>query len=94
MNIKQIKQQMLPILKKEKISKAGIFGSYSRGDNKRTSDIDILIQAPSSMTLLDLVRIKILLENKLKKSVDLVEYQTIKPQIKKQILSEEIRILK
>ncbi len=93
MEISKIKKQILPTLKKEKIKKAGIFGSYSRGDHKPSSDIDILIQAPASISLIDLIRIKNSLEKKLRKKVDLVEYQTIKPQIKKQILSEEIRIL-
>lgn len=93
MEIKNIKKQILPIFKKEKIKKAGIFGSYSRNEQSKSSDIDILIQAPASLSLIDLVRIKIKLEEKLKKSVDLVEYQTIKPQLKKQILSEEIRII-
>ncbi len=93
MEINKIKKQILPTLKKENIKKAGIFGSYSRGDHNSSSDIDILIQAPASMSLIDLIRIKISLEKSLNKSVDLVEYQSIKPQIKKQILSEEIRIL-
>ncbi len=93
MQLKTIKSKVIPILKKEKISKAGLFGSFSRKEQNKSSDIDILIQAPSNYSLLDLVRVKLLLEESLKKSVDLVEYQTIKPQIKAQILSEEIKLI-
>ena len=32
-----IKQKILPILKSYKISKAGIFGSYARGEQKKKS---------------------------------------------------------
>lgn len=89
----EIKNKIIPILKKEGIKKAGLFGSYARGDQKKSSDIDILIQPQANTSLLTLVKIKILLEKSLKKQVDLVEYEMIKPQIKKQILSEEIKIL-
>jgi len=43
--------------------------------------------------LLDIVGIQLALQEKLKKKVDLVEYQEIYPALKKQILSEEVKIL-
>ncbi|MEK6809335.1 MAG: hypothetical protein AABY40_01550 [Nanoarchaeota archaeon] len=45
------------------------------------------------MGLLEFAGIKVKLAEKLKKKVDLVEYGTIKPLIKKEILSDEVRIL-
>ena len=44
-------------------------------------------------SLLDLVRLKHELEEKLGRDVDLVEYEVIKSKIKQQILSEEVKIL-
>jgi len=33
--IEEIKKKILPVLKKNKIKRAGIFGSYARGEQKK-----------------------------------------------------------
>jgi len=81
------------ILKKNKIKRAGIFGSYARGDFKKNSDIDILIMPPKDMSLLDISGIKIELEDNLNKKVDLVSYNYIHPSLKENILKSEVKII-
>jgi len=93
MNIDEIKEKIIPILKQYGITKAGIFGSVVRGEATESSDIDILVEIESDMSLLDFVGLKLDLEEALGKKVDLGEYCTIKPIIKDQILSEEVPIL-
>ena len=93
MKITEIKNRVLPILKQHNVNKAGIFGSVARGETKKGSDIDILIQLNKKISLFEFVRIKLELEKVLKNKVDLVEYKTIKPQLKETILSEEVAIL-
>ena len=93
MNIEEIKEKIIPILKKHGVTKAGIFGSVVRGEATESSDIDILVEIESDMSLLDFVGLKLDLEEALGKKVDLGEYCTIKPIIKDQILSEEVPIL-
>ena len=90
-DIKELKPKIVKILKKHGIKKAGIFGSYARGDNKEGSDIDILAEVPGNVDLYDFVGIKLELEESLGKKVDFVEYCTIKPRIKERILKEEVR---
>ena len=89
--IEKLKKKILPILKKEGVTKAGIFGSYARGEQEKTSDIDILIEFEGS--LLDLVRLERVLEEKLKKEVDLLSYNGINYMLKENILNEEVRII-
>lgn len=91
--LQRIAKIAVPILKKNGVVKAGIFGSYARGEAKKRSDIDILVKTRKSMGLLKFAGIKVKLEEKLKIKVDLVEYVTIKPLIKKEILADEVRIL-
>lgn len=91
--LKQIAKIAVPILKKNGVVRAGIFGSYARGEMKKTSDIDFLIKLKGRKSLLDFVGIKIELEEHLKKKVDLVEYETIKPRLKNRILNEEVKII-
>lgn len=94
MNIKDVKNKINPILKKNGVRKAAIFGSYARGEEKKRSDIDILIEyKKNDKSLLDFVGLKLELQKKIGKKIDLVEYSTIKPKIKDKILGEQINIL-
>jgi len=93
MNIEEIQRKILPILKKYGVTRAGIFGSVVRGEAREESDIDILVEIESRMSLLDFVGLKLELEEALGKPVDLGEYSEIKPIIKEQILEEEVPIL-
>lgn len=68
MQIHQIKQKIVPILLKHKITKAAIFGSYARGEATSKSDLDILVDLSVRISLLDFVGIKLELEDELGKS--------------------------
>lgn len=88
----EIQQTILPILQKHHITKAGIFGSFAKAEATEDSDVDILVELGEEISLLDFVGIKLELEDALQRAVDLVEYQSIKPALREQILNEEIRI--
>jgi len=90
--LERIKPKIIKILKKNKIKKAGVFGSYSRGEEKKNSDIDILIEPPKNIGF-GFVGIQFELEDKLGKKVHLVTYKYIHPSIKENILSDEVRII-
>jgi uncharacterized protein len=90
--ISGIKKKIIPILRKNDVVRAGIFGSYARGEAKKKSDIDIIIQPPRGMGL-GFVGMKLELEEKLGKKVDLLTYNSISPYLKKYILDDEVRII-
>lgn len=91
--IEKIKTKIMPILKGYKVTKAGIFGSYARGEQKKKSDVDILIKIHDDASLLTLIGLKLDLQEAIKRKVDLVEYETIRKELKEKILNDEIRIL-
>lgn len=91
--LQKIAQKAVPILKEAGVSRASLFGSYVRGDNKRGSDVDFLIDTPKGMGLFDFVGLQIKLAAALKKKVDLGDYSTLKPRIRNQVLNEQVRIL-
>jgi predicted nucleotidyltransferase len=91
--ISQIQKQVIPILKKNGVIKAGIFGSYARGEERKESDIDFLIKFKSGKSLLDLVGLEQELKGKLRKEVDIITYKYINPLLRERILREEIKIL-
>ncbi|HLC62118.1 MAG TPA: nucleotidyltransferase family protein [Candidatus Nanoarchaeia archaeon] len=90
--LRKLQQKIVPILKSNKVTKAGIFGSYARGEAKRKSDIDIVIQPPKGIGF-QFAGIELELERKLKKKVDLLTYNSIHPLLKNRILKEEVKIL-
>jgi len=89
--VEEMKKKIIQILKKNNITRAGIFGSYARGEEKGESDVDILIEFNGS--LLDLVGLEMELKKILKIKVDLLTYRGISPYLKDRILKEEVRII-
>lgn len=90
--LEKIIPEIRRILKKNKVKRAGIFGSYAKGEEKKGSDIDILVEPPKGMGF-GFVGIQLELQEKLKKKVDLLTYSSINHLLKKRILGEEIRII-
>jgi len=72
----------------------GIFGSYVRGEQKKKSDIDILVEfeESSKLSLLDFIGLENYLTDILGVKVDLVEKKTLKPRIGKHVLEEVVTI--
>lgn len=91
--LNSIVRKIIPILRKEGVAKAGIFGSFARGEQKKRSDLDLLIQFRGRKSLLDLVGLELELEDKLGRKVDLLTYKSLHPLLKERILQEEVRIL-
>jgi predicted nucleotidyltransferase len=87
-----LKPKIIKILKKYGIKKAGIFGSYVRGEAKNKSDIDILVEPPKGIGF-GFVGIQFELEDELKIKVDLVSYNWLSPYLKERILKEEVKII-
>ena len=82
----------MPILKKYNVKRAGIFGSYARGEQKRNSDIDIIIQPPKGMGF-GFAGIQMEMEKKLGRKVDMVTYKYLSPYLKDKILESEVRAI-
>lgn len=89
--LEEIKKKVIPILKREKIKKAGIFGSYATGEQNADSDVDILVEFDGS--LIALAGLELELEKILRKKVDLLTYRGIYHLLRERILQEEIQIL-
>ncbi|KYC44502.1 MAG: Nucleotidyltransferase domain protein [Candidatus Methanofastidiosum methylothiophilum] len=85
----KIKETVVPILKKHNVKRASLFGSIVSGNYTDKSDIDILVELDDGLSLLDFIDIKLEIEDATKRKVDLVEYATIKPSLKKYILKQQ-----
>lgn len=75
-------------MREKGVSQAAIFGSFARGEETVKSDIDILVTLPAGSSLLDLVDIKNVLEEKMRRKVDVLTYKSIHPLLRERILKE------
>jgi uncharacterized protein len=89
MTVQEVKKQILPILKKQGVKKAALFGSQARGDATKKSDVDLLVEFAKNREpgLFGFVSLKLELEEKLKHKVDLLTYNAIHPLLKNIILN-------
>ena len=91
--VASLADQMRPILTRYGVLRAGVFGSYARGDETAESDLDLLVEFPAGTSLLDLVSLQMDLREELGLRVDANTYRAIHPLLRDRILEDEIRIL-
>ncbi len=73
---------------KYKVKKLGVFGSYVRGEQKKSSDLDILVEFAEPVGLFEFMELEEFLEKKMGIKIDLVSKKALKPRIGKHILEE------
>lgn len=91
--VQKIQEQLAPSLKTYGVKKAGLFGSFVRGEQCEDSDFDLLVEFEQGRSLLDLVGLKIDLEQKLGRKVDVLTYNSLHPLLRDKILREQRVIL-
>lgn len=90
------KSEIINIIKNSKsemesrygVRQLGLFGSCVKEQQKRKSDIDILVTFSRDIDLFDFIELRDYLKKKLNAKVDLVMASALKPAIGKRILAE------
>ena len=82
--LKILKEHKQELFKKYPIQSLALFGSYSRGDYKENSDIDVLVEFTHPVGM-EFISLSHELEDILNKEVDLVSKPAIKPKYLKYI---------
>lgn len=79
---------------KQPVLKAWLFGSYSRGEEKAGSDVDILVEYDRTQRigLLKIAGMKLDLEDLLEHDVDLVENGQLRPWVVDSVNRDKILI--
>jgi hypothetical protein len=67
-----------------------VFGSVARGEAGPDSDVDFLADLHEDLDLLDVVGVKLFLEDTLGTRVDVVEAQALKPRMLERVLQEAV----
>ena len=88
LSITQLRPIVLRVTREHGAGNVRIFGSFARGEQRKTSDVDLLVTMPKESSLLDLAGLKVDLEEALKRRVDVIPDDSIKPILRDRILSE------
>jgi predicted nucleotidyltransferase len=84
-----LKHHSLELKERFQVKEIGVFGSYVKGEQKRGSDIDILVEFEEGYKTFDnYMELKFYLEKLLKSKIDLVLKTAIRPELRQNILSE------
>jgi uncharacterized protein len=87
--IKQKLQNLKPELHERfGVSEIGVFGSFVRGEEKKGSDLDVLVGFYRPTDLFDLMDLEAFLTKKLRKKIDLAPKDSLRPVIGQYILNE------
>ena len=84
-----LQQHKTELSEKWKVKSLGIFGSYVRGEARKSSDLDLLVEIDDpKMWLLKFIALENYLSDLLGVKVDLVEKQALKPTIGRHVTEE------
>ncbi len=90
--MKKLKENMAILRDKFNVKNLEIFGSYVRGEQKKRSDLDILVEFTETIDLFKYIELENYMGEILGVKVDLVMKDTLKPRIKDRILNEAIPV--
>ncbi|HXX80096.1 MAG TPA: nucleotidyltransferase family protein [Thermodesulfovibrionales bacterium] len=87
-----LKEHKDEVIRKYGVSEIGIFGSFVRGEQKKRSDIDVLVEYDEIPDLFEFINLERYLQRLLGKKIDLVRKEAIRPEIRERILREVVYI--
>ena len=74
------------------VRELGLFGSYVRSEQGRSSDLDVLVEFDSAPGFFKFIELEDFLSERLSVKVDLVMKSALKPRIGAQILAEAVTV--
>ena len=89
MTKKDIERISTPVFRKYDVRRAGLFGSFARGEQRPASDLDFLVEFPMVVTLFTLGELKADLEEAFGRQCDVLTYSSVESDVG--ALSETIR---
>jgi predicted nucleotidyltransferase len=87
-SIRSLRTTVLAITAARGVQNVRVFGSFARGEQRRGSDLDLLVRMPKRSSLLDLAGLKVALEEALRMKVDVLTDDGISRYLRKRILEE------
>ncbi len=87
-----IKAELPKLSEKYGVKKIGLFGSYSRGEQTKRSDVDLLVEFERPIGFFKFIELEDYLAEKLKVKVELVTDDALKPLVKPHVMEDVIYV--
>ena len=88
--IRIIRRNMPELRKRYRVRRIGVFGSYVRGEQRKRSDLDLLVDYYEVPSLFEFVALQNYLSDLTGKKVDLVRKPSLRPSIRKRVMQEVV----
>jgi predicted nucleotidyltransferase len=75
-----------------KAKEIGLFGSFARGEQGASSDIDVLVEFEEEADLFDLIGLSLHLEEALQRKVDVVPKRALRAELRESVLQEVVAL--
>jgi hypothetical protein len=90
--VTRLKELKPIIITRYKVREISLFGSFARGEQEESSDIDLLTEFDDNADLFDLVGLELYLEDTFNRSVDIVSKQALRVELRETVLQEVVSI--
>lgn len=85
-SLDEIEQSIRGVLISYGATSAAVFGSYAKGTATEASDLDLIVELPSHLDLLDVIHIENQLSDQLGIKVEIASEASIDPYIKEEVM--------
>ena len=82
--------EVLGVTSRHGIRNVRVFGSLARGEDRPSSDIDLLVDLDRGRSLLDLIAAKQDLEDLLGRSVDVITARSLSSYVRESVLNDAV----
>ena len=90
--INELKYEILQLGRENGMNNIRIFGSFTRGEERPDSDVDLLVEIEEDRTLFDLIRFKHSVEDLLGRKVDVVSDRAVHVMLKEEIIDKAVQL--
>ena len=90
--LKALAPQLHALLARYRATNLAVFGSVARDQALPDSDVDLLVDVPTGLSLFERADLKLALEDLLHHRVDLVRRRNLKPELRQRVEAEALAI--
>ena len=84
-------KELRPIIAaRYKAKEISLFGSFVRGEQSASSDIDVLVEFEEEADLFDLIGLSLHLEEELQRKVDVIPRRALREELRESVLQEVV----
>ncbi|WP_298817046.1 nucleotidyltransferase family protein [Chloroflexus sp.] len=90
--VAKLKELKPIIVERYKVREIGLFGSFVRGEQDASSDIDLLAEFEENADLFDLIGLALYLEEIFQRQVDVVPKQALRAELRESVLQQVVTV--